>query len=58
MDKKKIHIITIPEDEWQNSEYRSIVWESSVNIIRWIHDYMNEEYQISYQDIWFDSDEV
>lgn len=42
----KTHRITVKAEDWKASKYRTREWEKRVNIVRWEHDYVNEEYNI------------
>ena len=41
------HTFVIKEKDWMSSKQRTIQWESRVNIIEWIHDYVKKEYRIT-----------
>lgn len=45
----KTHKITVKEEDWAESQYRTRKWEKRVNIVRWEHDYENKEYNIDIQ---------
>ncbi len=47
MDKK---VITIKEEDWNDSEHRTREWEKSVEIVRWEHNYETKEYIITYKE--------
>lgn len=40
--------VVIKEEDWQESKYRTIQWEQSVEIVRWEHDYEKKTYTITY----------
>ena len=42
----KTHKIIVKGEDWDESKYRTREWERRVNIIKWTHDYENEEYII------------
>ena len=46
--KKQIVTITINGEDWEDSVYRTFELESSVNIITWEHDFINNRYIIKY----------
>lgn len=43
--------VVIKENDWQNSKYRTVEWEQSVEIIRWEHDYEKKQYVIDYKEL-------
>ena len=42
----KTHRITVNEQDWKNSKYTTRNWEKRVNIVRWEHDFVDQEYRI------------
>lgn len=43
----KTHKIIVKEEDWSESQYRTRKWEKRVNIVRWEHDYVKNEYEIT-----------
>ena len=46
-NKKKKTIITVKEQDWETSKFRTKEWEARVNITRWEHDFEKQEYYIT-----------
>lgn len=44
------HEVIITEDQWVGSIYRTRVWEESVTITWWEHDYQKKHYLIRFID--------
>lgn len=42
----KTHTISVKEEDWSNSKYRTLEWERRVDIVRWEHNYENKIYNI------------
>lgn len=42
----KTHRITVKGRDWGESKYKTRKWERRVDIVRWEHDYVNDEYNI------------
>ncbi len=42
--------VIVNEEDWQDSIYRTVEWEQSVQIIQWIHDYEKKQYIIDYKE--------
>lgn len=42
----KTHRIIVKEEDWPKSKYRNRSWEERVDIIRWEHDYEEDNYKI------------
>jgi len=43
----KTHTAKIKGADWKDSKYRTREWERRVNIVRWEHDYVKDEYIIT-----------
>lgn len=41
-----IKTITVKEEDWETSRFKTKEWESRVNIVRWEHDFENGIYKI------------
>jgi len=42
----KTHKIVVKGEDWSESKYRTREWEKRVNIVKWTHDYVKNEYEI------------
>jgi hypothetical protein len=42
----KTHRITVSEEDWKESKYRTREWERRVNIVKWEHNYEDKMYYI------------
>jgi len=45
--KKRENSITIKENDWETSKFKTKEWARRVNITRWEHDFEKEEYNIT-----------
>jgi len=43
----KTHKIIVKGEDWAESKYRTRKWEERVDIARWEHDYVANEYTIT-----------